>query len=56
MLKRCLKESACMREEGKTMKQCVKQVEECQAYKNAYVICKNQQFNMRSRIQGLKGA
>lgn len=27
-----------------------------QAYKNAYVICKQDQFNMRSRIQGLKGA
>jgi hypothetical protein len=35
--------------------QCVAHVDECKGYRNAYVICKRGQFDMRSRIQGLKG-
>ncbi|GBG25506.1 Cytochrome c oxidase assembly factor 5 [Hondaea fermentalgiana] len=55
-LKRCLRESDCVKKEGKSMKECVKHVQECESLKNAYVVCKANQLNMRSRIQGLKAS
>ncbi len=54
-LKRCLRESECVRAGGRSMQDCIKEVEECEPLRNAYVLCKREQFNMRSRIQGMKG-
>jgi len=53
-LKRCLRDSQCVKG-GRSMKDCVKEVDECKLYRNAYVLCKQDQFNMRSRIHGVKG-
>ena len=54
MLKRCLKETECWKKGGKSMSDCAKEGH-CEEYVNGYKLCRMQQLDMRSRIQGNKG-
>ena len=42
-------------EEKRSIEECVKRVDECNALRYTYAECKRGQVNMRSRIQGSKG-
>ena len=42
-------------QEGKPIKQCAKEVKECEGLRNAYSACKRGQIDARSRLRGNKG-
>ncbi|EFN58189.1 hypothetical protein CHLNCDRAFT_20514 [Chlorella variabilis] len=54
-LVKCLRESDCMKTEGKPISECAKEVPECQGLRNAYSACKRGQLDARSRLRGNKG-
>ncbi|WZN58846.1 cytochrome c oxidase assembly protein [Chloropicon roscoffensis] len=54
-LAKCIAESKCIKEEKRSIEECVKRVDECNALRYTYAECKRGQVNMRSRIQGSKG-
>jgi len=55
-LKRCLRDSECGRTTNKTLRECAAIADECKPFRTAYFICRREQLDMRSRIQGMKGA
>eukprot|EP00884_Botryococcus_braunii_P013751 jgi/Botrbrau1/22377/Bobra.0002s0054.1 len=50
----CLRKSPCMKDEGKTVRECIGKAEECAPLRYSYFECKRQQADARSRIQGNK--
>lgn len=58
-LVRCVAESDCVKREGRTIKDCIKDEkgvpENCAGVHATYVKCKRNQVDMRTRIQGNKG-
>ena len=42
-------------QEGKPIKECAKEVKECEGLRNAYSACKRGQIDARSRLRGNKG-
>ena len=55
-LQRCLRETECFKSGKFTMKECLKQTDECKDLANAYFVCMRGQLDMRSRIQGFKAS
>lgn len=51
----CLRDSDCMQKEGKPIKECAKEVKECEGLRNSYSACKRGQLDARSRLRGNKG-
>jgi hypothetical protein len=45
----------CVQKEGKTAKQCCKEVEECQGLRDAFYTCKRGQIDNTKRIRGNVG-
>eukprot|EP00934_Nitzschia_sp_Nitz4_P008256 Nitzschia sp. Nitz4//scaffold5_size260463//71774//72113//NITZ4_000962-RA/size260463-augustus-gene-0.28-mRNA-1//-1//CDS//3329555280//8246//frame0 len=53
----CMEESPCVKKEGKSLLECMKDESEssvCKAQRNAYYLCKHSQLNMRTRIRGIR--
>lgn len=44
-----------VQKEGKDIKDCAREVEECAGLRNAYAVCKRGQLDPRTRIRGNKG-
>ena len=60
----CRHASACRRvpiaaalllQEGKPIKECAREVKECEGLRNSYSACKRGQLDARSRLRGNKG-
>jgi cytochrome c oxidase assembly factor 5 len=54
-LMQCMQELPCMKEQGKTLKECLadeKDVSHCSLERKAYFECRRAQVDMRSRIRG----
>jgi cytochrome c oxidase assembly factor 5 len=45
----------CALQEGKPIKECAREVKECEGLRNAYSACKRGQLDARSRLRGNKG-
>jgi cytochrome c oxidase assembly factor 5 len=57
-LKVCLLESECVRKQGKTPRECLKEgltPTECQALRNTFFECKRSLLDARQRFRGRKG-
>lgn len=54
----CLEEMDCVKKDGRSMSDCLKDNLEmdidCKAQKEAYFMCKHAQLNMRTRIRGVR--
>lgn len=57
-LLRCVAESECVRAQGGSVKECLREApqSECRAYHTGYFECRRSQLDMRTRIRGPKFA
>ncbi|XP_067416103.1 cytochrome c oxidase assembly factor 5 [Emydura macquarii macquarii] len=53
-LKQCLSESACVRQEGKSPRQCLKEGH-CRKFQITFFECKRSMLDGRARFRGRKG-
>ena len=51
----CVVAACILQKEGKTAKECGKEVEECQGLRDAFFTCKRGQIDNTNRIRGNKG-
>ena len=45
----------CALQEGKPIKECAREVKQCEGLRNAYSACKRGQLDARSRLRGNRG-
>jgi len=53
----CMENTECVKKDGKTVLQCLKdpiESDDCKAQRTAYFTCKHSQLNMRTRIRGVR--